>query len=162
MVAPSKQPASSPLTVTADVDDFARLLSRTSVVDAKLRTGLRRNIRNVAKTVASDVKNEVLKPPLRAGRNPRHTGLRQGIAAGVGVSILTGNSRAGVQITSRGFLARAYDKPQGWRHPTYGTDAWVTQRGRPYFRDRIPAHRDEMAKAVQAALAEAVASLEGK
>ena len=162
MVAPSKQPASAPLSVHADVADFARLFARTSVVDAKLRTSLRRNIRNVAKLAAADSKREVLQPPLRPGVNPHHTGLRQQIAAGIGVSILTGNSRVGVQITSRGFLARAYDKPQGWRHPTFGnTGVWSTTYGRPYFRDRLPLHRDAMTRAVAAAMTEALASLEG-
>lgn len=162
MVAPSKLSASAPMSVRADVDDFARLFARSSLVEAKLRTGLRRDIRNVAKAAAEDSRREVLKEPTRRGKHPRHTGLRERIAAGIGVSILTGNNRAGVQITSRGFLARAYDKPQGWRHPTFGNTAvWSTTYGRPYFRDRVQTHRDAMAQAVTAAMTEALASLEG-
>jgi hypothetical protein len=159
MVAPSKLPASAPIGLVVTTDDFKRLFARSSLVPAQLRTTLRRRILDVAKIAAGDVKAEVLKPPLHPAAQPTHRGLREGIAAGIGVSILTGNSRLGVQITSRGQMARAWDKPQGFRHRVFGQDVWVTGYGRPYFRDRIGTHTADVTKAVEAAMTEAVASL---
>lgn len=159
MVAPSRQPASAPIALVVTSDDFKRLFARSSLVPAQLRTTLRRRIRDVAKVAAADVKAEVLKPPLHPAAEPTHRGLRQQIADGIGVSILTGNSRIGVQITSRGQMARAWDKPQGFRHRVYGQDVWVTGYGRPYFRDRIQSHAPNVTKVVVDAMTEAVASL---
>lgn len=153
------------MALRVEADDFKRLFARSSQVDTKLRTALRRNIRDAATVAVADVQRTVLGTPVTRSAQPRSRGLRAGIAAGVKVSIMTGNTRVGVAVTSRGFLARAYDKPgpRGWRHPVFGnTGVWVSQVGRPgYFTQVIPKHQPQITVAVRAAMQEAVDSLKG-
>ena len=159
--------------VRADVDEFRRLFSRSSLVEAKLKTVLRKNIRKAAYEAADRVRSEAMQPGATvAAANSRTTGLRSGIAAGVQVKIMTGN-RAGVAIvassramgTGRESLVRAWEiggaAARGWRHPVYGQDAWVTQRGHPYFRKTIFNRREQIRAAVESAMTEAAASLKG-
>ena len=83
---------------TVDTRDFRELFARSSKVEPKLRTALRRRIRDAAKGVAEDVKAEALKPGETRSAHPRSTGMRARIAGSVKVGILTGASRQGVQI----------------------------------------------------------------
>ena len=158
---------------TVDTKDFRTLFARSSKVEPKLRTALRRRIRDAAKGVAEDVKAEALKPGegvgTKAGWTPRivrtkKTGLRQNIAGAVKVGILTGNSRSGVRITTNAPLAGAWQARRGWRHPVFGDrDAWVQQRGRPdYFYGTVWAGRDRVKTAVEEAMKEAADSLKGR
>lgn len=158
---------------TVDTKDFRELFARSSKVEPKLRTALRRRIRDAAKGVAEDVKAEALKPGegvgTKAGWTPRivrtkKTGLRQNIAGAVKVGILTGNSRSGVRITTNAPLAGAWQARRGWRHPVFGDrDAWVQQRGRPdYFYGTVWAGRDRVKTAVEEAMKEAADSLKGR
>ena len=157
---------------TVDTRDFRELFARSSQVEPKLRTALRRRIRDAAKGVAEDVKAEALQPgegvgtkdyAYAAGRG-RSTGLRRGIAAAVRVGILTGNARSGVRITTNAPLAGAWQARRGWRHPVFGDrDAWVQQRGRPdYFYGTVWDGRDQVKSAVESAMQEAADSLKGK
>ena len=176
---------------TVDTRDFRELFARSSQVEPKLRTALRRRIRDAAKGVAEDVKAEALQPgegvgtkdgwtprlvrtkkgtrvrlerryAYAAGRG-RSTGLRRGIAAAVRVGILTGNARSGVRITTNAPLAGAWQARRGWRHPVFGDrDAWVQQRGRPdYFYGTVWDGRERVRSAVEGAMQEAADSLKG-
>lgn len=161
--------ASSPVEFRTDTSDFKRLFDRSSQVDKVLQRGLRRNIRQAAAIAANDVRRTVLQTPRSGGRGP-HSGLRERLAGGVKVQVLTGNTRIGVALVASAdqlsdtqkSLVRAYGRPGGWRHPVRGTDAWVTQLGRPGWpRTTVQAHRDEMTRAVTAAMQEAADSLKG-
>jgi hypothetical protein len=156
---------------TVDTKDFRTLFARSSKVEPKLRTALRRRIRDAAKGVAEDVKAEALKPGegvgTKAGWTPRivrTTGLRQNIAGAVKVGILTGNARSGVRITTNAPLAGAWQARRGWRHPVFDDrDTWVQQKGRPdYFYGTVWDGRDQVKSAVESAMQEAADSLKGR
>jgi len=144
------------VTVHADVDQFRRLFAKSSQVEAKLKTALRRTIRQAAGVAADAVKSEV-----GSGN------LRSKIAAGVSVKVMTG-SRAGVTIVASSkamgpgqeSLVRAWTKRAGWRHPVFGRDAWTQQVGNPGFFDRpITGRREQIRAAVEKAMEEAARSL---
>ena len=162
--------------------DLGKLLRELKDVDAKAATSLRRNLRNVAKVAAEDVKREVLKPPPNDA--PGSVGTRDAIAAGIGVRITSGanSKRQGVSIVGssknlpadRKAMLRLYNKPQGWRHPVFaqerrsgglrgllgGTDrVWVQQQGRPFFEPVLTKHTDDVQRAILAAVDEANAAL---
>lgn len=145
-----------------DSADFQRLFAKTSQVDKKLKTALRRNIRVAGERAADAVRVEV------DSGGASKTGLRMGIAAGVKVKIMTG-SRAGVTIVSsaaqmpadRASLVRAWESSKGWRHPVFGKAVFVQQQGHPYFRQTINKQREQVRKAVEDAMVEAAASLKG-
>lgn len=177
---------------TTDTTDFRALFAKSSKVEPKLRTALRRNIRTVAKGVAAEVKAEALKPGDGVGKRAgwkartvktkngrrvrlerqydysagsgRSTGLRQKISTSVKVGILTGASRQGVRISAGAPLAGAWQAQRGWRHPTFGNRAvWVQQRGNPgYFYTTVSRGSPRVKEAVEDAMREAVASLEGR
>jgi hypothetical protein len=146
------------LTAHADVAAFRRLFERSSKVDAKLRTALRKNIRQAGGQALDAVRTELGTGPLRSQ-----------IAAGLSIKVMTG-ARAGVTIvaSSRAMdpgkepLVRAWESKKGWRHPVHGsdTDTWVPQMGHPYFRRSIFGERGMVRKAVEDAMAEALRSLE--
>ncbi len=158
-----------------DATSFRALLGRSSQVEPKLRASLRRNIRRAADGLAEQVKAEAMQDgggagasagwgaSIRRAKGGESTGLRQGIAAGVKVAIMTGQSREGVRITSSGFLSGAWQAQRGWRHPIFGNrSAWMQQHGRPgFFYRTISAGRGEVRVAVESAMAEAISSLEG-
>jgi surface antigen len=94
--------------------------------------------------------------------------LREGISRGIRVQIAAnGQRKVGVFIRSTGSglpaskrsLVRAWDKEAGWRHPVFGTDEWVQQKGRPYFGSVIAKREQEIAEGVRRALEEAARSL---
>lgn len=118
--------------VSADAEDFVRLLGKTSTLDKKLKTNLRKKIREAGTSGAEAVRKEVAKPPLhrRSGERiegvPQSRGLRRKIAEGVGVSVAaTKADTAGVKITASGkrlpaeqkTLLKKYNRERGWRHP---------------------------------------------
>jgi len=151
---------SGPVSVRVDTAQFRALFGKTSQVDKKLKTALRKNIREVTKAIVKDVQAEVLKPPTyKSAANTKSTGLRKNIAANVKVKINTG-AKPGVTIVSSGLMARGYDGTRRWRHPVFGNfDVWTSQFGRPYFRNVIEPRKDEVRKAVADAMEEALRSL---
>lgn len=155
--------------ITIKGPDLARLLKEMKAVDAKVTTALRKEIRAAAKVAAEDVKRTVLMPPPNDA--PGSVGTRAAIASGIGVSIGTRASGAKVSITgssknlpaSRKPMLRLYNKPGGWRHPVYARtrrasgirgrlggrqQAWVHQKGRPYFGTVIEEHSDEVRRTI--------------
>ena len=184
---PPSSAGSPPLTVKADVAQFKRLFDKSSQVDKKLKTALRRNIRQAAGVAAAEVKAAAMQPGGTVSAHPHHTGLRAKVAAGVSVKVMTGN-RAGVTIVASAramsekekSLVRAWEAEKGWRHPTFrkasrsaraalrlsrgghgASHQWVTQKGNPYFRKTITDRRDDVRLAVEKAMAEAAESLKG-
>jgi len=155
----------------ADVSDFKRLFEKSSLVEGKLKTALRRNIRVAAEQAADKVRLTVSNSPGgTVSPNPHSTGLRLAIAAGVKVKVMTG-ARAGVTIaassaqmpTGKESLVRAWEigagSASGWRHPVFGKNVWVTQKGHPYFAKTIYDQKEQVRAAVEAAMVEAAESL---
>jgi hypothetical protein len=150
-----------------DTAEFRALVGKTSQLDPALKRALRKQLKRAAEPAAEDVRQVVLLPPESSGNGPS-TGLRQGIAEGITVALMTGK-KAGVAIraTTRALpekqktLVRAYGARKGWRHPTFGnTEQWRTQLGRPdYFGGTIYAHREQVTDAVEKAMAEALETL---
>lgn len=150
------------ITTRADVTTFKRLFDKSSQVDKKLMTALRRNIRVAGEKAADASRREV------DNGGGSKTGLRMGIAAGIKVKVMTGN-RAGVTIVAssaqmpagKESLVRAWEGAKGWRHPVFGR--WVegqpAQHGHPYFARPIFDQRDSVRAAVEAAMEEAARSL---
>jgi hypothetical protein len=88
--------------------------------------------------IIAKVRREALALP---SHGPKHTGLRNRLAAGVRAQ----TQRQSVRIVAtaaepdeRG-LPRGMDNgPRGFRHPVYGNrDVWVQQRGGSWFREPI-------------------------
>lgn len=152
--------------LSADARLFNELLGKSSQVEPKLKAALRKRLRQVALAAVEDVRAEVKKPPLSRGRG-RSTGLRAGIAAGLGVTISTSSRKSGVLIQSKANrmpaaqrgLIRAYNKPGGWRHPTFGREPWQQQKGRPFFEGPIEAHEPKIRQAVLDAMNDAIEHL---
>ncbi len=158
--------------VHADTTEFKRLFAKSSEVEPKLKTALRRNIRIAAETLADASRLDVMNSPGgTVSAKPHHTGLRMAIASGITVKVMTG-ARAGVTIVAgtsqmpagKEPLVRAWEiggtSARGWRHPVFGKDKWVTQQGHPYFVKTIYAGRSAVTAAVEAAMLEAAQSLE--
>lgn len=142
--------------------NFRDVVRGAKEFDRALGNHLRKRIRDAAKPIAEKVKAEVRKPP-RGGGKGESTGLREGIAAGVGVRITTGSRSAGVTIaatpnrlpTNQRAMVKAYNK-DAFRHPVFGNrSAWAVQLGRPYFGSVIYDELPEVRKEVQAALEDA-------
>lgn len=152
--------------LSADARLFNELLGKSSQVEPKLKAALRKRLRQAAAAAAKDVQAEVRKPPLSRGSG-RSRGLRAGIAAGVSVTISTSTRKSGVVIQSKGTklpaaqrgLIRVYNKPGGWRHPTFGREPWQQQRGRPFFEGPIDAHAQKIEQAVLEAMNDAIEHL---
>lgn len=143
---------------------FRELMLATREFDKAQATLLRRNIRQAAMLLVTDVRSEVLGGSFKA-----QTGMRAGIAAGVKVQISTAATHPGVRIVAtkgqmpagKAPMVRAWQR-QTFRHPVFGDSAvWVNQSGHPYFDATIEAHRDKVTKAVNDAMTQAAATLAG-
>lgn len=150
-----------------DASQLRRLAGKSSELEPKLKTALRRRLRAAAAPAASDVKAAILQTPASGGNSGKHTGLRENMAAGVKVLVMAGK-KAGVTIqtsasalpANQKSLVRAYGKKKGWRHLTFGHDPWQTQKGSPnYFYKPLGKHRAQFTAAARAAMSEAAQSL---
>jgi hypothetical protein len=72
---------------------------------------------------------------------------------------LSGTPRVRVSISKRGMprgfnnAPKRLNRSRGWRHPVFGQDVWVSQRGEPDYFDRpLRQRRDEARQAVQDAV----------
>jgi hypothetical protein len=125
-----------PIEVSADQRDFAEFLGKTSTLDKKLKTSLRKKVREAGLEAAKASQDEVLKPPLHKGKGTRiegkaqSRGLRSKIAQGISATVATSSpDRAGVSVkaTAKALpadqkrLLRKYNSEKGWRHPSIGT-----------------------------------------
>ena len=172
--------------VHADVAEFKRLFDKSSQVNKVLKTALRKNIRVAGEKAADAARLAVdsggsSKTGLRMGIA---AGIKVKVMTGnrAGVTIMASSSQ---MSAGKETLVRAWAARKGWRHPTFqredaqaggkslrrrltrlatgahGADkVWVTQMGHPgYFSDSIYDRRDDVRKAVEDAMAEAVRSL---
>lgn len=152
--------------LSADAQLFNELFGKTSEVEPKLRAALRKRLKAAATAAAAEVKVEVKKKPLSGGRG-RSRGLRAGIASGIKVTLSTSRSKSGVAIQAttskvpdgQRKLVRAYNKPGGWRHPTFGHEPWQQQKGRPFFEAPIEANAEKVEAAVLEAMNDAIEHL---
>lgn len=164
--------------VTIEIRHLGEILRDLKAAEPKLATTLRRHIRDAGKVAAKDVQREVLKaPPARrvspeeaasGGRRRRSVGIRAAIAKGVRVQIVTGKRANGVRIVSTGAglsadrkpMVKAYNR-KTFRHQVFGNpEAWVEQRGRPYFGSVIASHSEGVRKAILRAVDEASTALD--
>lgn len=152
-----------PMTGRADTASFRALAGKTSKLAPALKRELRKQIKAAADKAAEDARQTVLNAPVKGDES---TGLRQDIAAGIKVTLLTGKT-AGVVIKSGAgnqahpaSVVKAFDNAKGWRHPEWGNrDFWVRQPGHPYFRSVISKHRPEVTAAVEQAMTDAAKTL---
>lgn len=159
--------ASRDAVLRAEAQMFRDLFGKSSEVEPKLRAALRKKMKAAADQAANDVRAEVRKAPLSRG-SARSTGLRDGIAAGVRVTISASPTKVGVSVEatssklpeSQRALVRAYNKPV-FRHRVFGSDRWVQQKGRPYFEGPIERRANDVEEAVKSAMFEAIQSLSG-
>lgn len=116
--------------------DLAKRLKAQGETGKGLRRDLLRELRVEAKPAAEAAKQAILgwdtKPP-------EDTGLRRKIAAGIKVRVrLTGRNptvRISVGKIDGTNLPQRINKG-AWRHPVFGTDTWVVQRGDTGWFDR--------------------------
>lgn len=87
--------------------------------------------------------------------------LRSAVAQQVAVGARLTGRATGLRVTvgtkkdPRGFrfAGRKLNRRAGWRHPVFGDqDRWVTQAGRQWFEPTILARRDDVRRAVLAAV----------
>lgn len=146
----------------ADVTQFRSMVGKTSTLSPKLKAQLRKEFRTIGGRVVADIQNVVRRPPMEQGTSgAAGTGLREDLASNVKMTLSTG-ANAGIVIAERmndqahpRGLAVGYGKMDGWRHPIFGTDVWVQQKGRPYFKPVIDKRRGEVNIAVRRAMVNA-------
>lgn len=143
--------------------EFDRVVAALREQDASLPGKLRNDIRTAVRPLMQRAKARVRAIPTRG---LRHTGLRNKVAAGVGLRVALGRN-AGVRVTTSmpradmAAIPRGLDSPQGWRHPVFGQNHWVQQHaivpgwftetmasGAPDIRDDIKRTIDHAAEAI--------------
>lgn len=151
-----------------------RLLQASKTWDAVSRREMRAGLRTAASRGADDAKREVLGEPPGGGAGQRSTGLRTGLAGGVKVSIRSGREAQdgtvkgeGVRVTvgdsrlkdEQSPMVKAY-MARTFRHPVFGRDVYVNQRGKNWFYGTLMRNRDDYQRAIVNAIeaaAEAIA-----
>lgn len=172
-----------------DPGSLRRLVQASRTWDAVSRREMRAGLRAAASHGAEATKREVLgEPPggastgRRSGRTwwvttkgkKRNRGLRAGLAKGVKVSIQSGRQSRSGAVTGEGVrvtttssalpgdqdaMVKAY-MARSFRHPVFGRDTYVDQRGKDWFYRPLMANREEYQRAVVRAIeaaAEAIA-----
>lgn len=87
-----------------------------------------------------------------AAKRSSSTGARQEIKSGLTLRVTTGKTRTSARLTTtKGDLRKAYNK-RSWRHPVFGTGAWVEQPGNRYFNRGAYAKKAETIAALNAAI----------
>jgi hypothetical protein len=149
--------------------------------DKVLRAELLAASRRAAAPIVADVRATVQGIPVTgsagggsfaraayAKRKPRGGhGLRNTIAAATSARARVGGKNVGVQIIvdvrrlppDQASLPWALDSANGWRHPVFGNDTWVRQKGQPWFAVTIRKHQAEAQAAISAAMDATAAKL---
>lgn len=149
-----------------------RLVQASRTWDKSARAEMRKGLRLAASAGALAAKASVLgEPPPQASRSISQrrrvtTGLRQGLASGVKVSIRTGRESSlgivtgeGVRVSATGSklaperqpMVKAY-MAREFRHPVFGTDRYVSQRGKNWFYGPLMEGREEYQREVVRAI----------
>lgn len=119
-----------------------------------VKTALTR--RRLDGTVASSRRIRVTGFTTVASAGRRSRGKREQVAAQLKPRLVTGQTRQTFKITgSGGPFARAYNMPY-FRHPVFGSGAWATQAGRPYFGAVVLRHSPQIRSRIMEALDEAI------
>ncbi len=90
-------------------------------------------------------------------KRSRTRGLREAIKAGLKTRVTAGKSRQEVSVRTTGPKDDGYNMAKVWqserfRHPVFGSDTWVDQKGQPYFWGPAYRGRDEMQRRVMRAI----------
>ena len=130
------------MSIVIDPQEWYRLKQQLDAFDPELARALRKRIRNAGNIAAEEVKR-TLRLPSPDGGDDSGEG-RAALAAATKVSVSFGKKAAGARIITGS--NRLAEKHQGllhvynkttFRHPVYGQDVWVAQKGRPYFQSSI-------------------------
>lgn len=152
------------LSVNCASPDYARFAGRAREFPRRLRGNLRRELRAEARSVERDLERAVMalrlpgKPPSRH-HQPRHTGLRQGIASGI--RVIAREVGDGIEFRVRaGHPMSSATNASSFNHPLWGDrDKWVTQESRPWWDNTWREHRPRVVEAGRVALQRAVGEL---
>lgn len=142
--------------LSVEQDDLRRLVAALSELsDGKaLRRELAKNLRDAVRPVVPEIQRGLM-----AVHSVGHGdgSLRSTVAKGVTVAARLTQRSTGATIKVkrtpglRGFstAGRLLNRSGGWRHPVFGMDVWVAQKGNPgYFNNPINARRDQLRRAV--------------
>lgn len=137
--------------------DLRGLLASLKEISPKVATRLRREFRQSGEDIIAGQRAK-----LREGGSSS-TGLREEIARGLKVRVVAGKTRQGIDVKTTGpkrggyNLARLMQAAQ-FRHPVFGSDAWVDQSGHPYFFEPATDElRDLMLNRIEKAIEESLA-----
>lgn len=147
---------------SVDERDLTRLVAALNAESdgRALRRDLRRDLRTAVEPAAAAAQASILSMGV-GGLTRAQPSLRTVVAAAVKVEVRTGVKRAGVAVVvkkhtmPRGFwnAPKRLNSRRGWRHPVRGTDAWVTQRGKPgWFDDTLEKAKPSTVRAAKAAM----------
>lgn len=146
----------APIFVSIDgAQKLKRLSKELRGAPKELRRELRREIKQAGKPVVTDVRRaaravNVTSTKGGTARPDKSTGLRDAVARATGLSITSRGIR--IKISSKRLakthapnLAKYLDfapfgKFRRWRHPVFGKDVWVQQKGQPFFYVTIRKH----------------------
>lgn len=149
--------------IRLDAREWNRLAADLRAFDPALLRALRKHLRAAGEHLRTEVQSAVKRPaPTSGGAS---VGSRAAIAAGTRVAVSFAARGGKVTLTSanvRGGFGKAYNTAQ-FRHPVNGNrNAWVSQKGRPYFGVTINKEIDGRVKdEINQALDEAIRSLGG-
>jgi hypothetical protein len=180
------------MSVEIKESDFRNLYINTRNIDKKILANMKKNLKKAAMPAVNDSKEAVRAVPnsgshkLPNAPEPK-VGLRESIAASIGVGFKSTKKRAGVfiKVDARKFAAisvaggrtgkklgklpRYFDgRIKRWKHPVFGKDMdhpekWPVQKnGNFWFERSIGKHIPEFQNAVQKAVDEAFSDIEKK
>jgi hypothetical protein len=114
-----------PVELTTNQVALLRLERRLKEAGATgLNRELRAALRLAAEPIAEAVRAAALAIPASGDKS---TGLRQGLADAVKITVKGGRTAPGVRVSVRHSLAKA-SQSSGWRHPVYGNrKVWVSE-----------------------------------
>jgi hypothetical protein len=139
----------------------------------QLSRRMRANVRAAGAPVVADLRRAVLAVEVESdqggfARPDRDRGLRQMVARALAISITQKGIRIRVnekKVDPRygrslpRYLDASLQKYQRWRHPVFGHDVWVEQKGQPWFFVTILRHADDFRRAVLKALDDTIDEL---
>jgi hypothetical protein len=129
-----------------EAPDLRGLIQHVRDFEPRLATALRREFRRSGDDIISAQRAE-----LGSGET------RDQIAAGLRTRVTAGATRQSVGITSAGprkggaSLAKVFER-RAFRHPVFGSSAWVDQPGHPYFNKPVKDGAERMRERLELAV----------
>lgn len=151
--------------------DLRGFLAALKEVDPRIARAVRRKMRqagDAAIAAMGDILDEygggvVSGVKTRAATRSRSSGAREQIKAGLKFRLAAGKSRTTVRLTSTsGELRKALNRKRSWRHPVFGTDAWVEQPADAYFTRGGVSQIKQMKADLEDAIREGLDALDGR